>query len=105
MKVTEEFLNVIGLKDRTTGKGVIKYVKNHQLDLKNLISVATEGALSIIGKYSAAVTLILRDMGALKECPSSEREMFKCHCFFTPGKVMHASSGHVPRYYRCSHNC
>ena len=56
MKVTEEFLDVESMKGRTTGKdikkGVIKCVKDHQLDLKNLTGVTIDGAPSMIGRNS-----------------------------------------------------
>ena len=43
MKVTEKFLDVVSLKGRTTGKdikeGVIKYLKDYQLDLKILLAL------------------------------------------------------------------
>ena len=60
---------------------VLKCVNAHQLNLRNLIGIATDAALSMIGKNSGAVTLILRHIEALKECPSSEREMFICDHF------------------------
>ena len=63
MKVTEEFLDVASLKERTTGKdikeGVLKCVNAYQLNLRNLIGIATDGARSMIEKNSGAVTLIL----------------------------------------------
>ena len=49
MKVTEDFLDVIGLKERTTGSNVkdavVKCAEDHGLDLKNLIGIAAEGPL------------------------------------------------------------
>ena len=53
----------------------------HQLNLRNLIGIGTDAAPSMIGKNSGTVTLILSRVEALKECPSSEREMFIRHCF------------------------
>ena len=60
---------------------VIKCMENHQLDLKNFIGIATDGAPSMIGKNVGAVTLILRHIEALEGCSSSGKEMFLCHCF------------------------
>ena len=84
MKVTEEFLDVVSLKNTTTGRdikdAVIKCMEDHQLDLKNLIGIATDGAPSMIGKNVGAVTLILRHIEPLEGCSSSGKEMFLCHC-------------------------
>ena len=85
MKVTEEFLDVVSLKNTTTGRdirdAVIKCMEDHQLDLKNLIGIATDGAPSMIGKNVGALTLILRHIEALEGCSSSGKETFLCHCF------------------------
>ena len=85
MKVIEEFLNVVSLKGRAIGKNIkedaIKCMKDYQLDLKNLIGIVTDGPPSMTGKNSGAATLIRKNMEALKECPSSGRKMFICHCF------------------------
>ena len=54
MKVTEDFLDVIGLKERITGSNIkdaiVKFAENHELDLKNLIGIATDGAFSMVGR-------------------------------------------------------
>ena len=54
MKVTKEFLEVVSQKGRTTGKdikeSVIKYMKDYQLDLKNLVGNAANGAPLMIRK-------------------------------------------------------
>ena len=48
IKMTKKFLDVVSQKDRTTGKdmekGVIKYMKDHQFDLKYFTGIATDGA-------------------------------------------------------------
>ena len=85
MRVTEEFLDIVSLKDRTTVKdikeAVIKCAEDYQLDLKNLIGMATDGSPSTIGKNVGAVTLLLRYLEDLKNCSSAEDGMFICHCF------------------------
>ena len=85
MKVTEEFLDGIGLKDRTTGSNVrdavVKCAENHGLDLKNLVGIATDGAPSMVGRKAGAVTLILSHIDSLKEGSNAADEMFICHCF------------------------
>ena len=85
MKVNEDFLDVIGLKERTTGSkvkdAVVKCAEDHGLDLKNLIGIATDGAPSMVGRNAGALTLILSYIDSLKEGSSATDEMFICHCF------------------------
>ena len=85
MKVTEDFLDVIGLKERTTGSNVkdaiVKCAEDHGLDLKNLIGIATDSAPLIVGRNTGAVTLILSHIDSLKKGSSATDEMFICHCF------------------------
>ena len=85
MKVTEDFLDVIGLKEKTTGSNVkntvVKCAKDHGLDLKNLIGIATDGAPSMVGRNAGAVTLILSHIDSLKEGSSATGEMIICHYF------------------------
>ena len=85
MKVTEDFLDFIGLKERTTGSNVkdavVKCAEDHALDLKNLIGIATDGAPSMVGRNAGAVSLILSHIDSLKEGSNATDEMFICHCF------------------------
>ena len=85
MKVNEDFLDVIGLKERTTGSkvkdAVVKCAEDHGLDLKNLIGIATDGAPSMVGRNAGALTLILSYIDSLKKGSSATDEMFICHCF------------------------
>ena len=85
MKASEDFLDVIGLKEGTTGSNVkdavVKCAEDHGLDLKNLIGIATDGAPSMVGRNAGAVTLILSHIDSLKEGSSATDEMFICHCF------------------------
>ena len=85
MKVTEDFLDVIGLKERTTGStvkdAVVKCAEDHGLGLKNLIGIATDGAPSMVGRNAGAVALILSHIDSLKGGSSATDEMFICHCF------------------------
>ena len=54
IKVTEDFLDVIDLKEKTTGSNVkdavVKCAEDHGLDLKNLIGIATDRAPSMVGR-------------------------------------------------------
>ena len=85
MKVTEDFLDVIGLKERTTGSNVkdavVRCSEDHGFDLKNLVGIATDGAASMVGRNAGAATLILSHIDSLKEGSSVTGEMFICHCF------------------------
>ena len=85
MKINEDFLDVIGLKEKTTCSNVkdaiVKCAEDHGLDLKNLIGIATDGAPLMVGRNAGAVTLILSHIDSLKEGSSATDEMFICHCF------------------------
>jgi len=48
--LTEEFVDVVSLKGRTTGKDMKGVLKDHQLHLKNLTGIPTNGVTSMIGK-------------------------------------------------------
>ena len=84
MNITEEFLDVISLKDTTTGKNikeaVVKCTHDYGLSLANLIGITTDGAASMIGKNIGAVKLIL-DHRDVMEQSSKSSELFICHCF------------------------
>ena len=81
-EVAEKFLGDVSVKDVTTSidiKGVIKCMKDHQLDLKkvwrrNRLSTTNER------KKFGGSALIPRYMKTLKECSSSEKEKLICHC-------------------------
>ena len=60
---------------------MVKCAKNHGLDLKNLVGIATDGAPSMVRRKAGAVTLILSDIDSLKEGSNAADEMFICHCF------------------------
>ena len=85
MKVTEDFLDVIVLKERTPDSNikdaVVKCAEDHRLDLKNLIGIATDGAPLMVVRNAGAVTLILSHIDSLKEGSRASDEMFICHCF------------------------
>ena len=85
MNVTEEFLDLVSLKDITSGNdikdAVIKCVQqDHQLDLKNLIGIVTDGAPSMIGKNIGAVTLICKHIDDMRQ-GSNCFDLFICHRF------------------------
>ncbi|GFY68823.1 general transcription factor II-I repeat domain-containing protein 2 [Trichonephila inaurata madagascariensis] len=54
MNITEELLELVSLKGTTTGRdikdAVINCTQSRQIDLKNLVGIATDGAPSIVGK-------------------------------------------------------
>ena len=56
MDVTEELLDLVSMKDATTGidikEAVINCAEVHQIDLKNLIGITTDGAPSMVGKIT-----------------------------------------------------
>ena len=83
MDVTEELLDLVSMKDATTGidikEAVINCAEVHQIDLKNLIGITTDGAPSMVGKNNGAVNLIMEHIKAMRQC--SDFEMFICHCF------------------------
>nr|XP_022904403.1 general transcription factor II-I repeat domain-containing protein 2-like [Onthophagus taurus]XP_022904404.1 general transcription factor II-I repeat domain-containing protein 2-like [Onthophagus taurus] len=84
LKVTEELLDLVSLKDTTTGKdikdAVLKCAEDRQLDLKKLIGITTDGAPSMIGKNIGAVTLICKHIESLGQ-NTSFLDLFICHCF------------------------
>jgi len=84
MNVTKEFLDLVSLKDTTTGNdikdAVIKCVQDHKLDLKNLIGIVTDGAPAMIGKNVGAVTLICKQIDDMGQS-SNYFDLFICHCF------------------------
>ncbi|GFY59429.1 hypothetical protein TNIN_318791 [Trichonephila inaurata madagascariensis] len=54
MNITEELLELVSLKGTTTGRdikdAVINCAQSCQIDLKSLVGIATDGALSMVGK-------------------------------------------------------
>ncbi|GFY55447.1 general transcription factor II-I repeat domain-containing protein 2 [Trichonephila inaurata madagascariensis] len=54
MNITEELLELESLKGTTTGRdikdAVINCAQSRQIDLKNLVGIATDGAPSMVGK-------------------------------------------------------
>ena len=106
MKVTEEFLDVVSLKNTTTGRdikdAVIKCMEDHQLNLKNLIGIATDGAPSMIGKkcwsnYFDSQTY--RSFGRMFQLWKRNVSLL---LLFTPGKLVCPSTKYVPCYDSCS---
>ena len=62
MNVTEELLDLVGLKDKTTGRYISNSVnckKAHQIDFKNIKSV-NDGTSSMVGKNIGAVNLTMK---------------------------------------------
>ncbi|XP_055371840.1 general transcription factor II-I repeat domain-containing protein 2-like [Condylostylus longicornis] len=76
MNVTEELLKLGSLKDTTTGRDIKEAVINcmqvHQIDLKNLIGIATDGAPAMVRKNVGAVNLILGHKETLQKTNSFE---------------------------------
>ena len=83
MNVTEELLELVSLNDTTTGRdikeAVINCMQAHQINLKNLIGIATDGAPAMVGKNVGAVNLILGHKETLEK--TNYFEIFICHCF------------------------
>ena len=54
MNITEEFLDLMSLHGRATGEkikeAVLTCIRNHDLDISKLISIATDGAPAMVGK-------------------------------------------------------
>ncbi|GFX78632.1 hypothetical protein TNCV_30721 [Trichonephila clavipes] len=69
MNITEELLELVSLKDTTTGRdnkdAVINCAQSRQIDLKNLVGIATDGVPSMVGKNVGAVSLIFDHTKAL----------------------------------------
>ncbi|GFX03595.1 hypothetical protein TNCV_2111671, partial [Trichonephila clavipes] len=84
MNITEELLELVSLKGTTTGRdikdAVINCARSRQIDLKNLVGIATDGALSMVGKNVGAVSLIFDHTNTLGNS-SNDFEMLICHCF------------------------
>ncbi|GFR33810.1 hypothetical protein TNCT_303911 [Trichonephila clavata] len=81
MNITEELLELVNLKSTTTGSdikdAVINCVQNPQIDLKNLVGIATDGTSSMVEKNVGAVTLIFDHIKALRNS-SNDFEMLIC---------------------------
>ncbi|GFW39785.1 general transcription factor II-I repeat domain-containing protein 2A [Trichonephila clavipes] len=84
MNITEELLEFMSLKGTTTGRdiknAVINCKQSRQIDLKNLVGIAANGAPSIVGENVGAVSLIFDHTKALGNS-SNDFEMLICHCF------------------------
>jgi len=84
MEVTEEFLDLASLKNTTTGRdikeAVFKCMEDHQLDIKKLIGITTDGAPSMVGKNIGAVNLIRRHLEEFGVNPHVN-DMFIFNCF------------------------
>ncbi|GFW16790.1 general transcription factor II-I repeat domain-containing protein 2A [Trichonephila clavipes] len=84
MNITEELLELVSLKGTTTGRdvkdAVINCAQSREIDLKNLVGIATDGAYSMVGKTVGAVSLIFNLTKALGNS-SNDFEMLICHCF------------------------
>ncbi|GFX70289.1 dimer_Tnp_hAT domain-containing protein [Trichonephila clavipes] len=104
MNITEELLELVSLKGTTTGRDIKEAVINcalsRQIDLKNLVGIATNGAPLIVGKIVGAVSLIFDHTKALGNS-SNDFEMLICICFFAPQESMRTSV----KYVACDENC
>lgn len=73
------------MKNTTAGRDIenimIECMEGHQLDLKNLICIATHGVPFMIGKYVGVFTVSLRHYEDLEGSSSSGNEIFVCHYF------------------------
>ena len=78
--ITEEFTNLVSLKDTTTGVNIFEAIK-HVIDvlglrLNNICGVMTDGAPAMIGKANGAVSLIEKEM----RNNGIERQLVRTHC-------------------------
>ncbi|GFW53886.1 hypothetical protein TNCV_2446781 [Trichonephila clavipes] len=82
MNITEELLKLVSLKGSTTGRDIKDAVidfRSRQIDLKNLVGIAADGAPSMVGKNAGAVSLIFDHTKALGNS-SNDFETLICHC-------------------------
>ena len=78
--ILEEFLQLMPLKDTTTGRdildAVIKCLEEYKLDLSKLVSVTTDGAPAMVGVKKGFVALLQKHMATA----GYENEIIKLHC-------------------------
>ena len=78
--ILEEFLQLMPLKDTTTGKdildAVLKCLEEFKLDLSKLVSVTTDGAPAMVGKNNGFVALLKKHMVNI----GCENQLIKLHC-------------------------
>ena len=64
--ILEEFLQLMPLKDTTTGRdildAVLKCIEEYKLDLSKLVSVTTDGAPAMVGVKKGFVALLQKHM-------------------------------------------
>ncbi|XP_020297394.1 general transcription factor II-I repeat domain-containing protein 2-like [Pseudomyrmex gracilis] len=77
--ITEELLDIISLKDTTTGEDVIKSVEkamtNISLSWENLVSVATVGAAAMVGQHAGFIGRLESKLRS-----QSRQEIYSIHC-------------------------
>ncbi|CAL4104910.1 unnamed protein product, partial [Meganyctiphanes norvegica] len=78
--VIEEFLQLMPLKDTTTGEdifeAVIKCFEIYKLDLSKLVSVTTDGAAAMVGIRKGFVSLLEKHLHSA----GYDNNLFKIHC-------------------------
>ena len=78
--ICEEFVQLVPLKNTTTGKDIFEAVllclKEFKLDLSKLICVTTDGAPAMVGNKKGFVTLLENHIKAL----GYENRIIKLHC-------------------------
>ena len=69
--ITEELVSLVSLMDTTTGENIfqviISVISSLGINLSNICGVTTDGAPAMVGKVKGAVSLIEKEMLALKE--------------------------------------
>ena len=79
-EILEEFLQLMPLKDTTTGQDILDSVllclKEFNLDLSKLVSVTTDGAPAMVGVRKGFVALLKKHMVTA----GYENEVIKLHC-------------------------
>lgn len=80
LQVCEEFLQLVPLRDTTTGQdicdAVLLCVDQHSLDLSRLVCVTTDGAPAMVGEKKGAASLLVRHC----EAAGYTQPINKMHC-------------------------
>lgn len=81
--VTEDVLDLVGLKDTTKGidisTAVVNTLNSYNLDLSKLIGITTDGAPAMVGKNIGAVAMIKSHIKTVLESHKIP-DLFEVHC-------------------------
>ena len=80
LQVFEQFLQLIPLRDTTTGQDIfdamLQCVEQHSLDLSRLVCIMTDGAPAMIGQHKGAASLLV----CRCEAAGHTQPIHKVHC-------------------------